>query len=43
MVAYLIGKLDNSPQFRTLLKADDEIHFYPKHIVKIWDGSKTLS
>jgi len=39
----LIGKLDNSPQFTTLLNADDEIRFHPKHIVKIWDGSKTLS
>lgn len=32
----LIGKLDNSPQYTTLLKSDDEIHFHPKHIVRFW-------
>jgi hypothetical protein len=29
----LIGRLDSSPQFTKLLKADDAVAFHPKHIV----------
>jgi len=29
----LIGQLDNSPQFTTLLKSDDVLSFHPKHII----------
>jgi hypothetical protein len=29
----LIGRLDRSPQFTKLLKADDAVAFHPKHLV----------
>ena len=32
------GRLDSSPQFTTILKSDDEIHFHPKHIVRFWSN-----
>jgi hypothetical protein len=32
----LIGRLDSAPQFTAILKADDEVHFHPKHIVRFW-------
>lgn len=39
----LVGRLDNDPQFSTILKSDDEIHFHPKHIVSFWsDDTKAV-
>jgi hypothetical protein len=32
----LVGRTDDAPQFSTILKADDEVHFHPKHIVRFW-------
>jgi hypothetical protein len=32
----LVGRLDNAPQFSTVLKSDDEVRFHPKHIVRFW-------
>ncbi|HEY3762589.1 MAG TPA: DUF2314 domain-containing protein [Verrucomicrobiae bacterium] len=37
--AFVVGTLDNSPQFTTILKADDEIHFHPKHIIRFWNDA----
>lgn len=37
--AFVVGRLDSSPQFTTILKSDDEIHFHPKHIVCFWNGA----
>jgi hypothetical protein len=37
----LIGRLDNAPQFTSLLKVDDEVHFHPKHIVRFWSDETT--
>lgn len=33
----LVGRLDCSPQFTDLLKADDRIQFHPKHIIAFWN------
>jgi uncharacterized protein YegJ (DUF2314 family) len=38
---YFIGKLDNDPLHLTILKAGDEVHFHPKHIVKFWENSES--
>ncbi|MGC4013663.1 MAG: DUF2314 domain-containing protein [Luteolibacter sp.] len=32
----LVGKLDSTPQFTSILEADDEVNFHPKHIVGFW-------
>ena len=38
----VLGRLDNDPQFSTVLKSDDEVRFHPKHIVRFWsDDAKT--
>lgn len=37
--AYVVGRLDSGPQFTTMLKSDDEVHFHPKHIVRFWSDS----
>ena len=40
--ASVVGRLDSGPQFTTILKSDDEIHFHPKHIVRFWsDDTKS--
>jgi hypothetical protein len=37
--AFVLGRLDSSPQFTAILKSDDEIHFHPKHIVRFWSDA----
>jgi len=32
----LVGRLDNEPQFTSVLKSDQQLHFHPKHIVRFW-------
>ncbi len=36
----LIGRLDSSPQYTQLLKADDAVAFHPKHIVAFYPKEK---
>ena len=36
----LIGRLDSSPQYTELLKADDAVAFHPKHIVAFYPKEK---
>lgn len=38
---FLVGVLDNDPAATNILKADQEIHFHPKHIVKFWSDEQT--
>jgi len=33
---YLIGRLDNDPQYTSLLRYDGEVNFHPKHIINLW-------
>jgi len=33
----LIGQFDDSPQFSAILKAENEVRFHPKHIVRFWN------
>jgi Uncharacterized protein conserved in bacteria (DUF2314) len=33
-----VGKLDNTPQFSTILKENADIHFQFRHVVDIWRG-----
>ena len=39
----LIGTLDSSPQFTTILKPDQEIRFHPKHIIRIWTDESPMT
>jgi hypothetical protein len=32
----LVGKLDSSPQYTTLLKSGDAVKLHPKHIIAFW-------
>ncbi|OHE75330.1 MAG: hypothetical protein A2107_08755 [Verrucomicrobia bacterium GWF2_62_7] len=41
--AFVVGRLDNTPQFTTILKSDDEIYFHPKHIVRFWSDDTSAA
>ncbi len=34
--SFIVGRLDNAPQFTDLLKSDATIQFHPKHILHFW-------